>query len=198
MHRTGREAMATMRIERPKVGWRVWLGWMLASIASGAVTLTVTGAMVRAGSPNATGVVAVFGLVIGASLGITQWLVVRRQVPRAYMWVLASVMGGIVIGFLGFAMGGPRGGPLGGSVIGASLGITQWLVLRHRVRRPMYGCWQVSWAFLQARRWALPWVGPPAGPEAEPHWGSWSGLSQGARSSGYCGSLFQKDRIGLW
>jgi len=35
--------MATMRIERPKVGWPVWLGWMLASAASVAVALLVDG-----------------------------------------------------------------------------------------------------------------------------------------------------------
>ena len=127
--------MATMRIERAKVGWRVWLGWMLACAASAAVALTVTGAMVRAGSPNAAVVWAVFGLVIGASLGITQWLVLRRQIPRAYMWLLASAVGGAVAGILGFAMGGPAGGPVGGSVIGAALGIMQWLVLRRLISR---------------------------------------------------------------
>jgi hypothetical protein len=91
--------------------------------------------MVRAGSLNAAVVWAVFGSVIGASLGITQWLVLRRQIPRAYMWMLASAVGGAVIGILGFAMGAPTGGPLGGAVIGASLGIPQWLVLRHWVSR---------------------------------------------------------------
>ena len=125
--------MTTMRMEHATVGWRVWLGWMLACAASAAVALTVTGAVVRAGSLNAAVVWAVFGLVIGASLGITQWLVLRRQIPQAYRWVLASAVGGAVIGILGFAMGGPVGGPLGGAMIGASLGIPQWLVLRHRV-----------------------------------------------------------------
>lgn len=125
--------MATMRIERAKVGWRVWLGWMLACAASAAVALTVTGAAVRAGSLNAAVVWAAFGAVIGASLGITQWLVLRRQIPQAYLWVLASGLGGVAVGALGFAMGGAVGGPLGGAVIGASLGIPQWLVLRHRV-----------------------------------------------------------------
>lgn len=127
--------MATMRIERAKVGWRVWLGWMLACAASAAVALTVTGAMVRAGSLSAAVVWAVFGLVIGASLGITQWLVLRRQIPRPYLWVLASVAGGAVAGVLGFSLGGPVGGPLGGAVIGAALGIMQWLVLRRLVSR---------------------------------------------------------------
>jgi len=129
------KAMALMSIEREKVGRRVWLRWMLASVASGAVTLTVTGALVRAGSLSAVAVVAVFGAVIGVSLGITQWLVVRHQVPRAYRWVLASAMGGIVVGVLGFAIGGAVGGPLGGAAIGAALGIMQWLVLRRRVSR---------------------------------------------------------------
>ena len=127
--------MATMRIERAKVGWRVWLGWVLASVAGGAVTLAVTGAMVRAGSLNAAMVVVIFGSLIGASLGITQWLILRHQVSRAYMWVLASAVGGVGVGILGFAMGGAVGGPLGGSVIGAALGIMQWLALRHWVSR---------------------------------------------------------------
>src|SRR3990172_8981609 len=105
----GRKAMAGMIIELAKVGWRVWLGWMLACAASAAVALTVTGAVVRADSLNAAMVWAVFGLVIGASLGITQWLVLRRQIPQAHMWVLASAMGGIAVGVLGFAIGGAVG-----------------------------------------------------------------------------------------
>ncbi len=127
--------MATMRIKREKVGWRVWLGWMLASIVSGAVTLTVTGAMVRAGNLSTAIVVAVFGAVIGASLGITQWLVLRPQVSQAYMWVVASAVGGVVVSILGFAMGGAAGGPLGGAVIGAMLGTMQWLILRRLISR---------------------------------------------------------------
>ena len=125
--------MPTIMTEPTRVGWRIWLGWVLASTAGAAMALTVTGAVVRAGSLNAVVVWAVFGLVIGASLGITQWLVLRRQIPQAYMWLLASAVGGAVAGILGFAMGEAVGGPFGGSVIGASLGIPQWLVLRHRV-----------------------------------------------------------------
>ncbi len=127
--------MATIMIERTRVGWRIWLGWVLASTAGGAVTMAVTGALVRGGSPNASAVAAVFGSLIGALPGITQWLVLRRQIPQAHMWVLASAMGGIVVGVLGFAMGEAVGGPVGGSVIGASLGIMQWLVLRRLISR---------------------------------------------------------------
>ena len=122
--------MALMHIERAHMSWRTWLQWVLASAVSGAVTMTVTGALVRAGSADAAVVVAVFGLLIGVSLGITQWLVLRPQVPRAYRWVLASALGGMVVGVLGLAMGEAVGGPFGGSVIGAALGSMQWLVLR--------------------------------------------------------------------
>jgi len=125
--------VTAMKLQSALPGWRIWIQWVLASAVACAVALTVTGAMIRAGSLNAAVVWAVFGLVIGASLGITQWLVLRRQIPQAYMWLLASAVGGAVAGILGFAMGGPAGGPLGGAVIGASLGIPQWLVLRHRV-----------------------------------------------------------------
>jgi hypothetical protein len=89
--------------------------------------------MIRAGSLNAAVVVAVFGAVIGITLGIAQWLVLRRRIPQAYMWVLASVAGGAVLAASGFAAGEAIGGPLGGAVIGASLGTMQWLVLRRRV-----------------------------------------------------------------
>lgn len=34
---------------------------------------------------------AVSGALIGASVGLAQWLVLRRQLPRAEAWVLASV-----------------------------------------------------------------------------------------------------------
>jgi len=127
--------MATVRIEQAMVSWRMWRQWLLANAAGGGVTLAVTGAMIRAGRIQTAVVVAVFGLMIGASLGLGQWLVLRHQISQAFLWLLASVIGGTVSGVVGFAMGGAVGGPLGGAMIGASLGIMQWLVLRRRVSR---------------------------------------------------------------
>src|SRR3990172_9216593 len=133
--------MATMRIERAKVGWRVWLGWVLASVASVAITLTVTGAMVRAGSLNAAVVWAVFGLVIGASLGITQWVVLRQQVSRAYVWVLISIAGfavGLSAGeAVGFAVGGAVGWPVGGTIHGIVVGAITGAALVWLLRQPV-------------------------------------------------------------
>ncbi len=127
--------MASMRIERANVGWRLWLQWVLANAVAGALALSVTGTMIIADSLNNAMVVGVFGMVIGVAFGITQWLVLRPQILQAYLWVLASVVGGVVLAVLGFAMGGAVGGPLGGAVIGGALGIIQWLVLRQRVSR---------------------------------------------------------------
>ena len=127
--------MPAMKMERARVGRRVWFWWVFACATGGAVTMGVTGAMIMAGSLSPAVVVAVFGAVIGISYGITQWLVLRHGISQAYMWVLASAMGGAVVGVLGFAMGEQIGGPLGGSVIGASFGVLQWLVLRRQFQR---------------------------------------------------------------
>ena len=125
--------MATVRNLHTRGGWFFGLVWVIANAVAGAVTMAVTGVFVRAISLNAAWVVAVFGIMIGSALGGAQWLVLRRRIPQAYLWVAASVVGGSVLAVLGFAMGGAVGGPLGGSVVGAALGITQWLVLRRRV-----------------------------------------------------------------
>lgn len=127
--------MTAMKLRYALPGWRIWLQWVLANAVAGAVALSATGAMIRPGSLAAAVVVAVFGAVIGITLGTAQWLVLRRQIPQAYLWVLASIAGGAVLATSGFAIGGAVGGPLGGAVIGAALGIMQWLVLRRQASR---------------------------------------------------------------
>ena len=121
-----------MNIERAQVGWGFWLWWVLASTVGFAVGGVVGGVVGgKVGQP-------VGGAVFGASVGIAQWLVLRRQVSRPSWWVLASTVGFAV----GFAMGGEVGRAVGFAVSGASVGIAQWLVLRR---------WQVS----QASWWVL-------------------------------------------
>ena len=72
---------------------------------------------------------------MGAALGIMQWLVLRRLIPQAHQWLLASLIGGVMLAILGFVIGAAVGGPLGGAVMGAALGTMQWLVLRCKVSR---------------------------------------------------------------
>ncbi len=106
--------MVTVRNVHTRGVWYFWLLWVIANAVAGAVTLAVTGAFVRAISLNAALVVAVFGIMIGFALGGAQWLVLRCQVPQAYLWVLASVVGGAGLIVFGIAMGEATGGPLGG------------------------------------------------------------------------------------
>jgi hypothetical protein len=159
-----------MNTERAQVGWRFWLWWVLASTVGLAVGMLVrpfafyvVGAWLTWGG----GIEVVFalddvvalevafalsGALGGASVGIAQWLVLRRQVSRAGWWVLASSVGlavGSVVGpdimpdlsraeptfVVGIAQVALRG-----VQDGASIGIAQWLVLRRRVAR---GGWWV-------------------------------------------------------
>jgi hypothetical protein len=86
---------------------------------------------------------SLFGVVVGASVGTMQWLVLRRHICRAGWWVLASVLG---MG-LGFALvravtpalsrvgGGLAYGVVNGAAVGTLVGTMQWLVLRRPVSR---------------------------------------------------------------
>ena len=161
-----------MNTERAQVGWRFWLGWVVASTVGLGVGMAVPlwaivvfhGVLAYAagGRSSALGeAVALYvfltliGAFGGASVGIAQWLVLRRQVARAGWWVLASIVGFA----LGFVVGGPLGSAttsravftpvdvavqflLGGAGNGAPMGIAQWLVLRRQVGRA--GWWVLA------------------------------------------------------
>ena len=133
-----------MNDERAKIGWGDWGWWLLACIVGFMLGFVVANATFGFGAPA--------GIVIGVSLGIAQWLVLRRYIARAGWWVLASIVG-LAVGFgvcaavlfaddfaddVGFAMAGA----VAGTVIGASLGIAQWLVLRRHVARA--GWWVLA------------------------------------------------------
>jgi hypothetical protein len=74
--------------------------WMLATTVGGAVggvaALVVEDAMIF----------AMLFAVSGASVGIAQWLVLRRQVAQAGLWVLASTVGGAVGGAVALVVSG--------------------------------------------------------------------------------------------
>lgn len=84
-----------MNAERAQVGWRFWLGWVLASTVGVVVGLTV-GTFVQDSAVTRGNVLG--GAVIGASIGTAQWLVLRRQVSRSGCWVLASTVTVAVVG----------------------------------------------------------------------------------------------------
>ena len=67
--------------------------WVLASTVGGAMGGAVASLIV-----DDAMIFAVLFVVSGASVGIAQWLVLRRQVAQAGWWVLASTLGGCVVG----------------------------------------------------------------------------------------------------
>lgn len=86
--------------------------WILASIIGFAVGKAVGDAL----AVSIAGVVGIglSGAAIGASLGLTQWVVLRRHVARAGWWVPASALAwvvGWIIGAGGEGAGEASGGP---------------------------------------------------------------------------------------
>ena len=109
-----------MRRRIRRAGW-----WVLASVGATAVVGVI---VFGVGAVN-TGLGWVGGVsVYGTVVGVLQWAVLRRQVPRAGWWVLASTAGWVV--------GMPLGdivGPLGlGAVYGAITGAAMVWLLRRR------------------------------------------------------------------
>jgi hypothetical protein len=97
-----------LRQQVSRAGW-----WVLASIVSFVVGETV-GEVVGETVVFALGFTwyeavafaeAVIFAVVGASVGIAQWLVLRQQVSRAGWWVLASIVGFVVSIAMGRAVG---------------------------------------------------------------------------------------------
>jgi len=128
--------------------WGFWLQWVLASIVGWwALSLPVS-----AIAPVVGAMPVVSGSIVGAGVGIMQWLVLRRRFHRAGWWVLASTMGwavGWAVGqnliepvtmFLAKyeeALGGRSVVTLSvlGVMVGGVAGIMQWFVLRRWVYR---------------------------------------------------------------
>ncbi|MCH7589165.1 MAG: hypothetical protein IIC78_14195 [Chloroflexi bacterium] len=145
--------------ERAQIGWSFWLAWMLASTVVLAVGITVGGVVIVFGAAVAVegrGILigAVGGAVVGASLGIVHWFVLRWKVSGSARWILANAAGGAVgfalavavlrildlvdSGFFSISVDADDRGATWLVIviaIGASYGIAQWLVLRRKVSR---------------------------------------------------------------
>ena len=122
-------------------GWGLWISWVLA----GTVAWAVGGLLGRALGPgHILGYVYVTLTLGGILLGALQWLVLRRQIPRAGWWVLrervaragwwvlASTLGWVAGEVLDEIVGVDMSWALFGAVYGAVTGpVLVWL-LRHR------------------------------------------------------------------
>jgi hypothetical protein len=134
------------------IRWRVWVlataigafvAWTLGMIPStfmfagsdsgGAASTHMSDLVIYA-------LAAVMGFVLGAILGVPQWLVLRRHLPRAGWWVLANALAwmvGMVIVFVGTNFIPPEGITLNVAFVlllflliaGAAVGAIHGLVL---------------------------------------------------------------------
>ena len=122
-----------MNTERAKVGWDLWLWWMLASAGG-----SVVGAIVS----EAVGV-----SVLGVTIGTAQWFILRRHVARAGWWVLASTVIWSVVPVIIWAVVPVISGAVGmaavrGALLGALIGTAQWLILQWQI--PRAGWWVLA------------------------------------------------------
>jgi hypothetical protein len=150
------------------VGWALALSMGLAvgRIAFGVDSSSVFGADIwtEFGARQAV-IWAVFGAVVGAAMGMTQWVILRRQGYWATLWILNSTVGwaiGLTLGLatiwvLGLGVGRAVSGAVLGVVLGTAVGLMQWIVLCERFDRSTW--WipvnSLSWA----AGWALGWTG---------------------------------------
>ena len=144
------------------MGWRLWLGWVLASTVGWAGGGPVGAAVVSNGNIVLAGSI---GLAAGGLMaGVLQVLVLRPLVARSGWWVMTIPLAAAVAGVVGLAAGAVAGGvsppgqpsPLGGADVGVdvgwvvsaglfgpALGLLQfWLVLRRQV--PHAGWWVLA------------------------------------------------------
>ncbi len=113
-------------LHRPlkSIRWRVWVlataigafvAWTLGMIPSTFMLASPdTGAATSAQMSDLMvyALAAVMGFVLGSILGVPQWLVLRRHLPKAGWWVLANALAwmvGMVVVFVGTSFIPPEG-----------------------------------------------------------------------------------------
>lgn len=157
---TNAKDTATGNIERTPVKWTFWLRWLLATIIGVALGIALMFAGVGMLLDDTPPVVFGVGLgaVFGTTIGIAQWLILRRHVGGIGAWVPLTSAGWMVFWALNIAGAFPQGEGLAGKaveglwhglVFGALVSVAQWIALRGRVRGAGW------WAIINALCWSL-------------------------------------------
>ncbi len=119
-----------------RVGFGFWIAWVLASGAGYALQAWLAWVAGDVAPYAGDEVWAVYGLVGGFFIGVTQWLVLRSVLREAGWWILAC-MAGYFIGEVSALGVREQWVPL---VYMAAVSLAQWVVLQGHVR---YSGWWV-------------------------------------------------------
>lgn len=139
---------------RPGVGFA--LCWLAVSAAASTIGMVLQG------------IAAGLGIFAAALIGsVAQWSLLRRHVPRASLWVVATV-GGALVGMFIAAYAGvgvylasgrssivaeTAGWLIHMLTVATAIGLAQWLVLRRSVGRAAW--WVLVWPFAESLTLAL-------------------------------------------
>jgi hypothetical protein len=99
-----------LRLALPAVGWHAWTGATALAAALAWALGMLPNALVDAAGVGVGGMIAAWVIVAPAillSIGVAQWLVLRRHLPRAALWVPANIVGwslGLLPTFIGPAL----------------------------------------------------------------------------------------------
>ncbi len=144
--------MNTRGIEHRRIGWRFWIYWMLATFAAGLLFLVVSiplnlamaaNPVPRSAPPSSAvdtaifvGVMVLSNALLGACLGLTQWLVLKSALAGMRMWIAATTVG-FAIGAFFMLVDIPQLNAVGPVTAVLQFGIVpaifQWLALRGHV-----------------------------------------------------------------
>ena len=89
---TGLLQALLLRRTLPRMGWWIVatvLGWLLPFAVLRLLSVLLAPVL----DVNSTQARMLLGMLIGGSMGLMQWLVLRPRVPNAAWWILASVLG---------------------------------------------------------------------------------------------------------
>jgi hypothetical protein len=110
--------------------------WIVATAVGSLLALLLTQVLLITLEPMAwiTTDEILLGAMLGVSLGVGQWLVLRPRLPRSGLWVVATLLGGLAVGVTAGQAGSSAGSFAAFAAYGVVLGISQWSVIRRSVR----------------------------------------------------------------
>jgi tRNA A-37 threonylcarbamoyl transferase component Bud32 len=125
----------------PKPGWGFWLGWTLLTPLAGFLAGLPMGSFYSAMGYGVAAFLA-FNLFVAVLVSFAQWILLRKYIPKAGFWILASGASSLISVLVFQLLPGGIGFVGGYFISGAIQGFFQWLVLRLHVRRA--GWWMVA------------------------------------------------------